>query len=382
MNEQVNTNQSEDMERVTWFGYQSFIFSLTRALTIGLGTYFMFSVSQVDTYISSFLGFILSLIPFGMFVAISKNSYELDIIDLNTKLFGKILGTILNAALNIVFLFLCSLILYIITQYINIQYIPNTSSLYIKILIVMPVIYAATKNIATIARISQVIIFFNLGLYILSVVGLIEEFKVENLLPVFSENIGSVLWGAIIFAVSIVVPIFLMTIIPQSKVEKKEYKTKKMFLFYIICVMMVIFIIVTTLMILGIDIINIYRYPIFMSFRQFSLFTIIEKIEKFLALQFVADIAIFLILGIYFIATSMNKVVKWNKKENIFSYLIGTTVLVLSIVLFKDGSRVNEWLKQGYVYILSIGILLPMLITFLGLMVDKVKGYMTQNHSG
>ena len=203
---------NEDVERVTWFGYQSLIFSLIRALTISIGSYIMFNISQVDTNISTIFGFIMSLIPFAIFISISKNRYNLDIINLNIKLFGKVIGNILNFVLNIVFIFLGSMILYVISQYIDIQYIPNTSSLYVKLLIILPVIYAATKSISTITRISQIILFCNLTIFILSVIGLAPEFDFNNLLPIFDKDIKSILFSSLIFALSISSPLFLMTI--------------------------------------------------------------------------------------------------------------------------------------------------------------------------
>lgn len=367
------SNVPQDIERISFFGYQSFIFTLVRALTISIGSYLMFKISQVDTHISTLIGFLIALIPFAMFMTISKNKDKLDILDLNTKLFGKLFGNILNIILNVVFLFLGALILYVITQYIDIQYIPDTSSIYVKILIMMPVIYAATKNIATIARISQMVLFINLGIFVLSLFGLVSEFSYYNLLPVFSMDIKSVLHSSLIFALSISTPIFLMTIIPQNKVVKKEYSKKKVLTFFTLSVLSLAIVIVTTILILGIDVINIYRYPIYMALRQFSIFTIIERLERFLSLQFLADVMIYLILTVYFVSVGLKRVIKIKKKENYFSIFVGIVILLLAIFIFKDTVMVNKLIEDYYMYILLFGILVPVSITYIGVLVDNVK---------
>lgn len=367
------SNVPQDIERISFFGYQSFIFTLVRALTISIGSYLMFKISQVDTHISTLIGFLIALIPFAMFMTISKNKDKLDILDLNTKLFGKFFGNILNMILNVVFAFLGILILDVITQYIDIQYIPDTSSIYVKILIMMPVIYAATKNIATIARISQMVLFINLGIFVLSLFGLVSEFSYYNLLPVFSMDIKSVLHSSLIFALSISTPIFLMTIIPQNKVVKKEYSKKKVLTFFTLSVLSLAIVIVTTILILGIDVINIYRYPIYMALRQFSIFTIIERLERFLSLQFLADVMIYLILTVYFVSVGLKRVIKIKKKENYFSIFVGIVILLLAIFIFKDTVMVNKLIEDYYMYILLFGILVPVSITYIGVLVDNVK---------
>ena len=367
------SSNTQDVERISFFGYQSFIFTLVRALTISIGSYLMFKISQVDTHISTLVGFLIALIPFAMFMTISKNKDNLDILDLNTKLFGKFFGNILNIILNIVFAFLGTLILDVITQYVDIQYIPDTSSIYVKILIMMPVIYAATKNIATIARISQIVLFINLGIFVLSLFGLVSEFSYYNLLPVFSMDVKSILHSSLIFALSISTPIFLMTIIPQNKVVKKEYSKKKVLAFFAVSVFSLAIVIITTILILGIDVINIYRYPIYMALRQFSIFTIIERLERFLSLQFLADVIIYLILTVHFVSIGLKKLIKINKKENYFSIFVGIVILLLAIFIFKDTVMVNKLIEKYYMYILLLGILLPMTITYIGVMVDNVK---------
>lgn len=373
MQQSDNNTNLQDIERVSFFGYQSFIFTLIRALTISIGSYLMFKISQVDTHISTLVGFLIALIPFAMFMTISKNKNELDILDLNTKLFGKFFGNVLNVILNIVFIFLGSLILYVITQYIDIQYIPDTSSRYVKILIMMPVIYAATKNIATIARISQVVLFINVGIFILSLFGLLSEFSYDNLLPVFSMDITSILKSSLIFALSISTPIFLITIIPQKQVVKKEYSKKKMLVFFTASVIILAIVIVTTILILGIDVINIYRYPIYMALRQFSIFTIIERLERFLSLQFLGDVIIYLILTVHFTAVSLKKVIKINKKQNYFSIFVGIVILLLAMFVFKNTVMVNKLIEKYYMYILLLGVLFPMSITYIGVMVDNIN---------
>ena len=361
----------KDVEKISWFGYQGLIFTLVKSIVITIGSYIMYTNSQTDTHIASIIGFAISFIPVIIFLGISNNKYNMNIIDLNKKIFGNVFGNILNVIINISFIFLGALLLYSISQYIEIQYIPNTSALYVKIMLMLPVIYAATKSIATICRINEVIIFINLTSFILAFSGLIAEFDFSKLFPFLDNSLSSIIYSAVIFALSISMPLFLMTIIPQDKVYKNKFSYKKIILFYTISVCIVMFIIIATILIFGIDIINIYRYPIFMSLRKFSLFTIIERVEKLLALQFIVDVIVYLILTIYFVVNTIQKNIKINNKEGILSGVVGVAIILLATFGFKDTIEVNQILLNKFVYVLGIGVFAPMIITFIGTIIDK-----------
>ena len=363
----------KDVEKITWFGYQSLIFTLVKSIVITIGSYIMYTYSKVDTHISLVIGLIFAFIPLLIFLKISNNRYNLNIIDLNCKLFGKAFGTLLNVIINVSFLFLGALLLYSISQYIDIQYIPNTSSLYVRIMLMLPVVYGATKSIATICRINEVVLFINLTSVIIAFSGLIAEFDFNRIFPIFENSISSIIYSSLVFALTITVPLFLMTIIPQDKVFKKKYDNKKVILMFLISALIVIFIILATMLVFGIDIISIYRYPIFMALRKFSLFTIIERVEKLMTLQFIIDVIMYLILTIYFLNNTIEKIFKVKGKEGFLSCIIGIVIIVIGVVFFKDAIKINQFLLNKLIYFLSIAIFLPMCITYIGTLFDKQK---------
>lgn len=366
-------------KKVSWFGYKSIIFNLLKALTLGMSTYLMFSISQVDTYIAALLGLFVGIIPFFMIMYISDNKNGEDIIDLNIRLFGKIFGNILNIILNIVFIFLSVLVLFNLSQFIGTQYIPDTSPVYIKLLILLAVMYTSSKGLSTIAKVNQFIAYTTLGLFLLSICGLISKVNISNILPICANGSMPIIKSTIIYAISSIAPLFLITIIPKKNIDGNKYSKKGFLIFYIISSLIVVFIIFFTIAIQGINLINIYRFPEYVVLREFSLFTIIERVEKTLSLEFVFNVIMFMIFSFYFVIESIKKVMKNKKDKSYLSWIIGIICLIITSNIFKNELALNVFISKYLMYILIIGIFIPIIITFIGVIIDNHSKKSTSN---
>lgn len=373
-----------DIEKsVSSFGYKSIIFNIIKSLTLGLSTYLMYYTSRVDTYISSGIGLIIGIIPFFMIMYICNNKNGNDIIDLNIKLFGKVFGNILNVILNLVFLFLSALVLFNLSQFIDTQYIPDTSPIYVKLLILLAVMYASSKGLSTIVKVNQLIVFISLGMFVISIFGLIDRVDGMNLLPIAENGYVPIIKSALIYMISSIAPLFLITIVPRKNIDEKKYSYKNFLIFYIISSLVTVLTIFFTIAIQGINLVNFYRFPEYVVLREFSLFTIIERIERTLSLQFIFNVIMFMIFSFYFIIESIKKLKKDKKDKSYLSWIIGIVCLIIASNLFKNELQLNAFISKYLIYILLLGIFLPMVITFIGVIIDnhkdKKKMYLNNN---
>lgn len=368
---QVNYN---DMEKnISFFGYQSIIFNLVKSCSLGLSTYIMFSISKVDSYIAALLGVFFGIIPFLIITYITNNKNEEDIIDLNNRLFGKVIGNILNFILNISFLVLSAVVLFNVSQFIETEYIPDTSPIYVKLLILLAVVYTASKGLSTIVKVNQFIMFINLGMFIISMAGLTEKIDLYNVLPVLENGISPVLKSSVFYALSTVLPLAVMTIIPKKNISKEKYSLKSILLFYILSSLIVVLVIFTTTAIQGYDLLSIYRFPEYVVLREFSMFTIIERIEKTLSLQFLFNVIMFMIFAFYFIIESIKKFMKNNKDKSYLSWIIGVICLFIASNLFSNELILNSFIRKYLFVLLVVGILVPVIITFIGVVIENIK---------
>lgn len=366
-------DNNKDQDKVGSVGYASILFAITRSGFLGMGTFLVFSIAQVDAYISATIGSIVGIIPLLLFLFIVNNKEQKDIIDLNVSLFGKVFGTILNIILNIMVVVMASIILYNISMFLDAQFIPDTSSLYVKILILVAVVYAGSKNIATISRISQCIMFITITMFLVSFLGLMQWNNYDNLMPVLSNGMKSPILAAVFYMIFNTAPIFLMTIITKDKIGEEKHQMRKIVIFYILSNLILIGVIIGTTAVLGYNVVSIYRYPEYMVLKRVTIFTIIERIENTLALQFVFDMFMFMVMAIYFAKQAFFKICKQEKVKKVFPTLLGIVILVLSNFMFENTFQNMKFVKQYYPYILVGGIFVPMIITAIGILVRKIK---------
>ncbi len=372
----VNNNEktsNDESNRITSWGFSSFIVTLTKSGFVGMASYIIFSYSNIDTYISAILGTLIGILPLLIFIFIMKHSENKDIVDLNNTIYGKIFGNILNVIFNASVLFMATMALYNISQFVDINYMPDTNTNYLRILILVPIVYAASKNITVISKISQIILVINLAIFILTILGCIGTCNINNVFPIMKDGIKPVVNSTIIYVIFTTFPIFLLTIIPQSSVMQEKYKSRKIFFMYFLGNFMLIAIIIITILILGEDLIPLFRYPEYTALKRFELFKIIRRIENTLSLQFVFNSIMYLIVSFHFIIQSLKKIFKNTQRENLFPYILAVIVLILSNILFKNTVQSTIFIKKYIPYIVSVGIFIPMILTFIGLVFKKIK---------
>lgn len=236
---------------------------------------------------------------------------------------------------------------------------PDTRIIYVEVLILVPLIYAASKNIAVISRIAQIIMYITVIFFLISFFGVIQFTQIDNVLPFLANGPMPPIISAIIYALFSTAPLFLLTIINKNQMSDKGNKSKKIIIMYILSSLLIFGVIIGTTMVLGYDVISLYKYPEYMALKNFSLFNIIERVENTLAIQFIFDMFIFMLMSFYFTITSIKKVIKNGKVEKIAPYILGFILLMTTIVFFKNQIQIIEF---------YVGVVIPLLISILVIM--------------
>ncbi len=372
----VNTDTQEivnDYDKVQSMGYSSFVYALMINPFLGMAIYNIFKIAKVDTWVSALVGGIIGIIPLLLILYIIKHSNGDNILDLNIRIFGKVFGNIMNVLINISVILFVSLILYNLSLFLNTQYIPDTSSLYIKILIIIPVIYGASKSISTLSRVSQIVLIINVILFLISLFGIAGDVNFNNLLPVMSDGILNPIVGAIQYVIFGVLPLFFLTIIPTKLVPNSEKITKKVSIMYIVVNVILFIIFFVTTAILGYEIISIYKYPEYMVLKRFSLFEIVERVENTLAIQFVFSMFVSITFGASFINTSLKRVFKKVKSQQLFAYIVGIALIIISTVMFKNSDMATQFILNVAPYIIGITLSFFIITTFIGVFVKEKR---------
>lgn len=367
----------KENDKITVFGFSSFFITFMSSGFLGMGSYIIFSLTNIDSYISAIIGTILGLIPLFIFMFIMSNSENKDIIDLNISLFGKIIGIILNVILNAVVVFMSIISLYNISQFVDIQYMPETESIYLKILILLPIAYAASKSIATITKISQIFLFTKIGFILITVIGLLKSIDISLIHPIMQNGQIPVLLGSLVYMIFLTYPLLLLTIIPKNQIIQEKHQKRKILIMFLIANLFVIIRFLLVTIILGEDIIPMLRYPEYIILKKFKLFSLIERVENILALYYVFNNIMYQIVSFYFIITSLKKIKIFRKvkNDNIYPYILAVLILIVTISVFKNTVQAASIIKNYVPYIIIVGVFIPILIIFFRLIIEKIVNF-------
>ena len=334
----------QDGKKIEGLGFSSLIYPLLVSCFVGMAATNIYRIAKVDSYISAILGGIIGIVPFLLIMYIIKNSNGEDIITLNKNLFGDTIGNIINTIISIIFIMFAALLLYNLSLFLDTEYIPDTNSLYVKILIMIAVVYTASQNISTISRVSQIVFIIGNILFVISFFGVAANINIDNIYPVFENGIKSVFSGSLEYVVFAVFPLILLTTIPTKLINNKKNIFRNSIIMYIISNIVLVIIFFVPMSILGYEVLSIYKYPIFTVLQTFSLFEIIERVENTLGLQLIFCMFVTMVLCIHISSKNIKKYFPKIKIDQLFPTLLGIIVIVISSFMFKNSTIANEFM--------------------------------------
>lgn len=341
------------------------------AIFFGLGTYFMFSVSGNDSYIAAIIGFILSIPLLAIVRYIYFNNTQENIYDLSKSLYGRKIGYIINLFLFLAFAIISSIVLFNLTNFLNVEYLPDTSVNFIKAIVLVTVIYICSKSLSEIVRVNQIFSYINIILIFIYFLGLFSKFRLKYIEPINSIGKLNMFKSIGLYLVLSVVPYMMLLITSKNNIiESEREKTRSVINRTVILTNIIqIAIILMTILILGKDFISIFRFPEYIALKQFTLFNILERIENVLALNFYFNSISLLSFLFYFMIEFLPKL----KIKKYYSIFLAILIVFISSIMFHEGISFSSVASKYLVYVTLIGVLVPILLIFSKLIIDNKK---------
>lgn len=341
------------------------------SMFFGMGTYFMFNVTGNDSYLAAIIGSILSIGIFFIFRYIYFHNTEEDIYSLTRKLFGKGFGTFINLFFFISFFIISGVVLFNLSNFLNVEYLPDTNENFIKAIILVTIIYISSKTLSEIVRVNQIFSYINLILIAIDICGLFSKVDIKYIEPINCFGKSCMLKSVFIYLTLSIVPYMMLLITSKKNIIGTE-KDKTMSVInrtvLLTNILQIVIILMTTL-ILGKDFINIFRFPEYIALKQFTLFNLLERVENILALNFYFNSISFLSFLFYYMIKFLPdwKIKKW------YSVIISIVLIVVTSLVFLEGISFSSIVGKYIYYVILIGIMLPILLIFTKLIISAKK---------
>ena len=252
------------------------------ALFSGIGTHNIIENAKVDSYLSVGFSYLLGILPLVLFLWIFNYKKDLNIHDKINDLFGPILGTILNWISNVLILCIGIILIYNISNFAISQFLAETPIVVFMVLLGIIIVYNVSLGIENIARVAIIFLSVICLLTFISTSGILPHFEMSNIKPFLEKGLIRPLQGSIILTLTNVVPIFMLLMIPQDKVEFSNKFYKHSFFFYTLAFLFMFLAILLTMGALGIHLSSYYQYPEYTVLKKISLFNFIIGIGNFI----------------------------------------------------------------------------------------------------
>ena len=313
----------------------------------GIGLYNIIKISNIDSYISTIISTILGLLIILLFINILNYEKDLTLPEKNIKLFGPLIGNIINYIINILTLIIAISLIYSISNFIISQFLSATPPIIILVLMSLTTIYAISKGIETISRTSIIFFIIIILLTITSTIGLIPNFDIKNIKPILEHGINPTIKGGIILTLTNIVPIFILLIIPKNNITNNNKVSKYIIITYLISMLFIFLATLLTIASLGTHLLNLFPPPEYMVLKKISILGFIDRIENIIYIKWLLTDFISFTLLIYYISNSINK----KKKQIIIPIITTIIVIYLSQLLFKDNTIFKHYTTSIYPYL-------------------------------
>lgn len=360
-------------EKISPSSAGSLAYFLSQGCFLGITTGNIFIAAKTSSYLSAIIGIILSAIPLLFITYISKNTKREGIIDTINILFGRKLGMAINIVISLFFSVICIAVLYNFITFIDVEYMKETSKLYIASLLFIMFSYLLSKGIASICKASQIMFYMNIITIILTGLGVISDINVQNLFPVFEGGALGILKGSVLFAISSVMPIFVITLVGKKIVSDEKKYNKAVIIYYIMGTLSTLIYILLVTLSLGINIISLIRYGEYAMLEQIKIFYIFERVQNIFAIQFGFNIIISSLMFMMYPIKTLEDISKGSKITSASVIILPLIICIASLKAFKNVTAANLFFANIFPYLLSIGTGLIILVIFFRILYLKKK---------
>lgn len=340
--------------KITGFQYFTVFFFLLNSFIPFLGFHKITMISNQDAMFSIIIGSILMI---GFTFLIKRLYFYLP----NKTLFEKIKFLFPKGfffILGILFLLSSCILLFVtqeFTSFIHFYLLPEVHQFLITLPFLLLIFYFLRKEQEVIFRTSEICFYFYILFFIISMFGILPQSNFLKIKPLFSTSISSILRSSLYFFLSFPLPLFLLLYFPKNSLKRKEGGQKtwiKSILFSGIFLFVTLFLILSSL---GVQLTNLYKNPLMVTYQKISFLNILERVEATLSFSYVLLYFFPMVLLIYLL-----------KELILYAFSLSPNYEDLVLLLLLIGNLLgNQFFSFHTNFYFSISIFLAVFLIFL-----------------
>ncbi len=338
----------------------------TSGLVFGNGPLFIASSIAViagrDAWLSAILATVIGLLSIWINNYLREIYPEKTLIELIRELLGKWLGNIVAVFYVFSGLLVGTQIIWYVGDLITTIYIPEISPYMINVLFVSALVIALLYGVEAMCRAITIFFLFLFPLYILTLLLLFRNIKVDYLLPIMENGLAPVIKGAIPLLSLSVWPVIVLNMFSLSNFSEPKKAKKSMLYGYLLGMGTAFVGVIMCILVLGDTVTANLRYPLFVLSREVDVGTVFSRIEAVVVAVWLTTNLISTFFFIYMGVKGMSQLLRFNDYKNIV-IPIGLVIAVFSQFIYKNVPYQIRWDAETWpAMVFTIGFAVPLVL--------------------
>ena len=344
------------------------LFSLTSGFTCGSAILVISasitSLAKQDAWISAIITLIFGLLEIWLICFFWSRYPGRSYVEIIELIFGKCIGDVIAAAFVLFCLSSSAQVLWYIGNFLTTQAMPETPVYLIKTVFAIVIAIALLYGLEATARSFEVFIYVISFFFILSMLLVLPNARLEYLLPMFEKGIFPVLKGSLLLSSFLVFPtvVFLM-LFPlhtgNSKTAKKSFIKGYLWGWFLVFASILV-----SISVLGSAVTANTQYPVYLLAKEINVGVLLSRFEFAVAGVWIITVLARIIIYFYAGVMGLGQLLKLGSHKKIILPL-GLIMLVMSGVVYPEVTYQSQW--DTFVWPLfaaSFGLVLPLLMLF------------------
>lgn len=334
---------------------------------LGISDIILLRTSENEVLIAMIIGVILGLIPVLMYLKVNSSLPNLNIYKKNIKLFGKVIGNIINILIIIIYMVMLTIAIRAIVIFVTSKYLQNTPFYFVGTLVIITCLIICFNGLETIARVSQLSFFASIVFMVIIEFFLIQYVEIGNIIPMISEGnyLSDIFKGAIYYAATCSLLSMLLLTISKSKIKDKEKYNKNIIIFYFIGSLSLVIVMFFVVSCFGYKMGSLFRYPEYILLKKIGISGSELHLENLLAFRWIFYMLALANLSLYGIIHGIKHFSKKIKLNKIITIVISLICMILGKLSFGDIPHSIIVVKNHYVLFIAIPMFIILLIMFI-----------------
>lgn len=338
------------------------IFSLTASFSCGTSILVIpataAGLAKQDAWIAMLIAVIYGLFDIGLFYFLWSKLPGITFVEMIKRIYGNMMGSIIAMGFLFFSLLSTSDVLWYLGTFMTVQVIPETPVYFINTLFIATVVIALLYGIETIARSYEIFIPFVSILFILSMILVLPNARIQNILPVLENGFSPVLKGSFILSSFSFPNIVFLMLFPINAQNTK--KAKKSFINgFLWGQFLVLASIIVSILVLGSTISSSSSYPVYLLAKEINLGILFTRLEFIVAAVWVITLLSRVIFYLYSGVVGLSQLLELKDHKKVILPL-GLIVLVLSGLVFPDVIYRISWDTYVWpIFSATFGLILP-----------------------